>query len=344
MDFLISEARLGSCVNDPNKIADIVSNTIIPAICLNDFSVESDTVLYHFPKFTDRTQSGSATGLLKTLISRNSLIKTRYTYKSVGYMVHIGRGLILSPTGKILLCLGVKKERFLSELENSDLRESVDFNLFTDEDIYYRDFPFIGYNEFVLYISTDMFLYPEYEALYKKIQKDYINFCYSKGVEVRIVTSQVIEQNTFANEFKIQFRTIQELDYNLKNEVKFLLSNPVSYFVNHSLFIEQPTFEPPYIDTLEEEASSESFVESPLEEEASLFLRQEAAIAQGIELSRQNPRVAFTEAEAEALSLVPRDFPSLTSRGILEQESQEHLEQTPEDTSENVSTNDLPFN
>jgi len=351
MDYLVSTDKYGDYESNPNIIADIASNTAIPVICLENFYVEDDTILYDFPKLGYRTQSASATTLIKSLTARRGLIQTRYTYKNTSYMVHMGQGLILSATGKVLLCLGIKKERFLLEAEGISYSDDLNFRIFSDDD-YYRDY-FVGYNEFILYISTDMFLQPEYEALYKKIQKDYINYCYLKGVEVRILASQTIEQNTFANEFKIQFNTIQELDYNLRNEVKFLLSNPVSYFVNHSLFVKQPTFDPPYIDTLEEE--DDVLYENPSSQDIvdSIFnATQEAVTSESLTQNFRDETTPLSNINTSGIySSIPRDLYSLGSLRMtenssedVEQRSQEDLQQTQENTSEDVSVDDLPFN
>lgn len=230
---------------DENNIADLVSNDVVPAICFNKRGIilEEDSFLWKRPKLNTTIYYNVTTlaQIQEFLINKNYLANAYYKFKGENRHVIIGPGVVYGPDHKILMCLCIRKN---TVIDNVDYGNSLDNNFIFDS----RG-NFIGYNHFILYLATEFFTIPEYEAFYKKIYKDYIQFCYTKGVEVRIVSSQEIEKNTFANEFEINFATITELDYNLKNEVKFLLNNPVSYFVNHNLFIPvEHRPEPPFTE------------------------------------------------------------------------------------------------
>jgi len=66
-----------------------------------------------------------------------------------------------------------------------------------------RDSDF-SYNDLVIFYSTSFFTDPSLSALNRRLQKDILLSCYSKGIEVRLVTSSEIERNTFTRLFEVQ--------------------------------------------------------------------------------------------------------------------------------------------
>lgn len=224
-DFVfIPRENSGSVYKDEYRVADFESNRTLPIIGANSLSRENGFTYYCFPDLTKqvRAESNTTRNLLYALQHRRHPMKT-YIGQAALYFA---KGLILDDKGKILLCLCIAN---------------------TGPDSYsnmYDDRPyFAGYDKLTMYIASEFYTNPEYAPLLRRLQKAYIEVCYIKGVEVRILPSLKIEQNTFANEFKIEFNTISELEGCLKNEVKNLLSKPDSYFINHPLFVKPEVME-----------------------------------------------------------------------------------------------------
>ncbi len=207
---------------EPNKfrIADAHSVDFVPIMA---FSHITRNGFYYFPSMEDQHLSSinrSAKDLIRALQSRENFAVVSTVDNQ---RLYVGKGLVLDPTGRILLCLTVKGEAYFRKSPGA----------FSDD----RASNAVDYEEFILFLSPELMLTSSYSSIYKMLQKNYIDICYEKGVEVRTLSSHKIEQNTFANEFKIDFNTISEMDYCLKNEVKLLLSSPDDYFINHPMFI-----------------------------------------------------------------------------------------------------------
>lgn len=70
-----------------------------------------------------------------------------------------------------------------------------------------------------LYVSSELIINEKYKNLYKKIHTEYINSCCELDIEVIYTTSKKIENSTFDNGFKIEYKNLTELDEHLKSRV-----------------------------------------------------------------------------------------------------------------------------
>jgi len=203
-------------VFNEDEIADTIATTAIPLLSIDSLRAEDGSQTYKPVRQAFTSLSNNLKNILHCLTTRQNLTKF-YALPSAKAIL-VGLGCIMTEEGKSLMTLCLKKN-------------AIGGNYFYEEA---EDF--IGYDKFILYVSTEFITDPEYNSYYKRLQKAYLEICFLKGVEVRILTSQKIEQNTFANGFEINFSTVQELDYILKNDLKNLLCNPLRSFVNHSFF------------------------------------------------------------------------------------------------------------
>jgi len=124
-----------------------------------------------------------------------------------------------------------------------------------------------SYDNLVIFYSTSFFTDPSLSALNRRLQKDILHSCYSKGIEVRLVTSSEIERNTFTRLFEVQkTSSLNQLEiYMNKVLPTYLYTEEEDPFVeemveNNILYVQNPVFLDIPIDT-----------ELSLEEEALLF-------------------------------------------------------------------------
>jgi hypothetical protein len=114
-----------------------------------------------------------------------------------------------------------------------------------------------SYNNYVLFYSTSFYTDPSLTPLNRRLQKEILQSCYEKGIEVRTVTSLEIEKNTFARLFEVKkTKSLTQLEAYMEQVLPNFLHNN-----GEDNFIEQEFA--PVIIHREEELS--------LEEEALLF-------------------------------------------------------------------------
>lgn len=204
----------GYFVPDTDKPANLISNEYFPFIHTGRMDIcssyfENSISTYYKPSITKdvRVKTNSSVNILNALTYSESIYK--FVFTSSTYF--IGKGIIMDAKGEILLLTTVKRELF----KDYDIRRR---ELSEDNG---SDF---SYNNFVMFISSELAFKEEHSVFYRRLQKIYLNFCFEKGMEVRFLPSSTIEKNTFANSLNLRFNSIDQLDYHLRNEVKnFLL-------------------------------------------------------------------------------------------------------------------------
>lgn len=102
------------------------------------------------------------------------------------------KGVMFTDTGTPLMVFAMPREKFMNPdiLKFSDIRYSTEVTP-------------VNYKDFVLFYSTSFFTEPSLAPLNRRFQKEILMDCYQKGIEVRVITSQEIERNTFADLFEI---------------------------------------------------------------------------------------------------------------------------------------------
>jgi len=102
----------------------------------------------------------------------------------------ISKGLFLSENGTPLMVCTMKKEAYM----NAEIPKFSDTG-------YHANF---SYTNYVLFYSTSFFTDPGLTPLNRRLQKEILQSCYEKGIEVRILSSLEIEKNTFARLFEVK--------------------------------------------------------------------------------------------------------------------------------------------
>jgi len=102
----------------------------------------------------------------------------------------ISKGLFLAENGTPLMVCTMKKEAYM----NAEIPKFSDTG-------YNANF---SYTNYVLFYSTSFFTDPGLTPLNRRLQKEILQSCYEKGIEVRILSSLEIEKNTFARLFEVK--------------------------------------------------------------------------------------------------------------------------------------------
>jgi DNA repair photolyase len=154
----------------------------------------------------------------------------------------IAKGLFLSETGIPLMVCAMKKEPYL----NTSIAKFSDSGLDN-----------FSYNNYVLFYSTSFYTDPSLTPLNRRLQKEILQSCYEKGIEVRTITSLEIEKNTFARLFEVKkTKSLTQLEAYMEQVLPNFLHND-----KEDTFIEQEFA--PVVLAHEEELS--------VEDEALLF-------------------------------------------------------------------------
>jgi hypothetical protein len=266
----------GSFDRDNSKPANLVSNNFFPLISINCLRMEGNqeenfTQTYYKPSITSsvRTKASSSKNILHSLNDEAQV--TKYLFGDKVY--YINKGLVTDSLGKILLILTIKKEVLV---EYDYLKRNT----------FHHTHARFSYDNFVLFISSEMSCNPLHSVFYRRIQKNYLSFCYEKGMEVRTVPSSVIEKNTFANSLNLRFNSITELDYHLRNEVKYFLNADEGESVTRALQINIPPVDMEEDVEVLNEASNVSNVEAV--QERILELQDLATASVGVPASYLN--------------------------------------------------------
>lgn len=192
-------------------------NEYYPVYAISDGLHEkiiSNVFLFHKPKNAiEMYGSYGGNKRYNTLFDalRNS-IRARvfnFTFNDMDYSLHINKGYIADKHDNILLLLSTKSFRIFDEEE-----ELIAENL-------------------RLYVSTELINNGIYKNIYKKIEKEYIQYCYKKNIDVVFTTSEKIEQQVFSNNLKKDFKSITELHEYLNNEVENI------FFFDDSIYNEE---------------------------------------------------------------------------------------------------------
>jgi len=138
-----------------------------------------------------------------------------------GLIIHVGKGVIYDDENNILLSLSIETQFIVDALVNDTYNWSSLFEANRN---------FVGYEPFIMFVSTEFANDKKFAVLYRRIKKIYLDFCFEKGIEMRLISSSKIEKNTFTNNLKIKFNSLTELNRHLTEEVKHLLQTPLENF------------------------------------------------------------------------------------------------------------------
>ena len=103
------------------------------------------------------------------------------------------KGIVFNRHGKPLMMYCVKRESYISKIMKNDFQ--------------------LKEEDYVMLYATEFMLDKSLAPLHKRLEKEFLTFCYLKGIEVRMMTSTQIEKNTFARVLEpIQSKSVIEIE------------------------------------------------------------------------------------------------------------------------------------
>lgn len=283
--MIIVGSKLGNFIPSEFDMTAIIANDFIPLIAIdNVVTKEDDLKYYHKPSFQKCLKKPN------TLKHIKDSFEMAYTTRKIeinGRNFFIAKGVFFSEAGVPLMVCAMKKEAYL----NPSIPWFSDFG--NDN---------FSYNNYVLFYSTSFFTDPGLTPLNRRLQKEILQACYEKGIEVRTISSLEIEKNTFARLFEVKkTKSLTQLEAYMNQVLPNFLHNN-----GEDTFVEQE-FEPVMIHR--EELS--------VEDEALLFDNESTPVLEGIYQQMRNQPVEsnrqltleevieMAELEAEAAQFDP---------------------------------------
>jgi hypothetical protein len=237
----ITKNNLGHFARASFDMTSIIANDYIPLIAVNH-TTEIEGLLYYFkPSFDIFLRKPNT---LKNIKDGFEMGAGTRRIEINGRNFFIAKGVFFSEIGVPLMVCAMKKEAFLNESVSrfSDIRSET-----------------FSYTNYVLFYSTSFFTDPGLMPLNRRLQKEILQDCFEKGIEVRMLSSLEIEKNTFARLFEVKkTKSLTQLEAYMNQVLPNFLHNE-----GEDTFVEQE-FEPVVIHR--EELS--------VEEEAMLFDNQ----------------------------------------------------------------------
>lgn len=272
----ITVQTIGSFVFSEFDMTPVIANEYIPLSSINNM-VEKEGFLCYFKPSIDKFITKPNT--LKNIRDAFEMAWSTRRIEINGKRFFIAKGVFFSEAGVPLMVCAMKKEAFLNESVSrfSDFRSDT-----------------FSYNNYVLFYSTSFFTDPSLTPLNRRLQKEILQTCYEKGIQVRTITSLEIEKNTFARLFEVKkTKSLTQLEAYMEQVLPNFLHNE-----GEDTFVEKE-FEP-IVLAHEEELSVE---EAMLFDNSSTPVVQNLYVAHNVtgsiaELSAEARELAELEAEA----------------------------------------------
>ena len=182
----ITMSSLGNFIPSEFSLTPVVANKFIPLGAFNSMINKEGIDYYSKPSFEKFIKKPNT---LKNIKDGFELAGTTRRIEINGRVFFIAKGVFFSEAGVPLMVCAMKKEVFL------------DVSVFRFSD--YNSDTF-SYNNYVLFYSTSFYTDPGLMPLNRRLQKEILQTCFEKGIEVRTVTSLEIEKNTFARLFEVK--------------------------------------------------------------------------------------------------------------------------------------------
>jgi hypothetical protein len=235
-------STLGNYTPDNFFKTPVIANEYIPFFAFQTFS----NGYYNKPSFENVVRKPNTVKNIKDAFQM-AVTPRRITIGNKVYF--FVKGVMFTDTGTPLMVFAMPREKFL----NPDTKRFSDIR-------YQKEVNPVDYKDFVLFYSTSFFTDPSLAPLNRRFQKEILMSCYEKGIEVRVITSQEIEKNTFADLFEIpKANSVSQLEEYMSNVL------PTYLFTE-----EEDTFV--FDELAQPEAQNE---ELSVEEEALLFDTEE---------------------------------------------------------------------
>jgi len=305
--MIISCNNLGRFEPSNFDMTAFIANEFIPLVSVqNSFSIE-DIQMYSKPSFEivirkPNTLKNIKDGFQYGHTAREIAINNRKFF--------IAKGVFFSEQRVPLMVCAMKKEAYFSPevAKFSDLYNEGTFS----------------YNNYVLFYSTSFFTDPGLTPLNRRLQKEILQSCYEKGIEVRVIPSSEIEKNTFARLFEVKkTKSLTQLEAYMNQVLPDFLHNG-----GEDIFVEQE-FEPVVIHR--EELS--------VEEEAMLFDNEATPVVENLYVTHNvTGSIAQLSAEARELAEIQAEAalfdhqPELSNED--DQDDEDWLDEDFEDSNE----------
>lgn len=269
----------------------IIANDYIPLVAISTTFEREGLVYYNKPSFNVTYKKPNT---LKNI--KDAFEMAHYTRKIEinGRTFFIAKGVFFSESGVPLMVCAMKKEAYLNESVSkfSDIR-SENFS----------------YTNYVLFYSTSFFTDPGLMPLNRRLQKEILQACFEKGIEVRMLSSLEIEKNTFARLFEVKkTKSLTQLEAYMNQILPNFLHNE-----GEDTFVEQE-FEPVVIHreelSVEDEAllfDNESTVAEPVVQEPVIPNRQ-LTLEEVIEMAELEAEAAQFDIPSESLESSDDEF------------------------------------
>jgi hypothetical protein len=183
----ITRDVLGNFIPDGLATTFVASNTHIPFIALQNTILIQGMLSYSKPDFNATLRKGN------TLRNIKDAFEMAYTTRKIpmyGKHYYVFKGGFFTEAKQPLMVMSLKKEIFDSHV--SHFEESN---------------PKFSYANYVMFYSTSFFTDPSLTSLNRRLQKEILQSCYEKGIEVRVLPSSEIEKNTFARVLEVKKTT-----------------------------------------------------------------------------------------------------------------------------------------
>lgn len=232
-------STLGNFTRDKFFKTPVIANEYIPFYAFQTL----DTGFYNKPSLEEGVIRKPNTVKHIKDAFQMALTPRRITIGGVVYF--FVKGVMFTDTGTPLMVFAMPREKFL----DPDIKKFSEIG-------YSNEISPVDYKNFVLFYSTSFFTEPSLAPLNRRFQKEILMSCYQKGIEVRVITSQEIERNTFADLFEIpKANSVSQLEEYMRTVLPtYLFTEEEDTFVFDEL---------PQVQIQQEELS--------LEEEALLF-------------------------------------------------------------------------
>jgi hypothetical protein len=178
---------VGTFIPSDFDITSLAANDYIPLYATQRYYYKGTEVCYYNkPSFESFTRKPNT---LKNIRDAFEMAWSTRRIEINGKRFFIAKGVFFSEAGVPLMVCAMKKGTFLNESVSrfSDFRSDT-----------------FSYNNYVLFYSTSFFIDPGLTPLNRRLQKEILQSCYEKGIEVRILSSLEIEKNTFARLFEVK--------------------------------------------------------------------------------------------------------------------------------------------
>ena len=275
----IISSTIGNHISDPFKKTAICANAYIPIYASHFLTFLDDNVKFY-------TRPTFDTGCLRKANTLKNVKAALEMYISPA-KIPIGsksyffiKGAMYTEEGIPMMVLAMPRKDY----EDPNIRKFSDLR-------YGQEVNPVDYKNFVLFYSTSFFTDPSLAALNRRFQKEILIDCYTKGIEVRVITSSEIEKNTFADLFEIpKANSVSQLEEYMSTVLpNYLYTEEEDTFVFGNLEV---------VQTQEEELS--------LEEEALLFDSQQVEEVEQVEevpdlvMPSEEELIELRELETEA--------------------------------------------